>query len=772
MAQGFDISNITNSKLLALAKEVDVKNGNKNGKLDGDEVSIFSDKANLGLTDVDAGYIQDDINAVLGFSKSTPATTNPIALTKKETKRDKEAVKDTVKDLVKQGIAPQDLIKTLKEKYSNPQFASVIEEVEYVLNTVNSTNYNSKADVENIHKQAKAQLKADGKWDGFHKDLLDSIEDQAKANQINKEFKTLIGMYNDVKEAATKEGLAQNFEEYYNVVESKVDKKNSYTKEALKKLEAFAKDDARNVVADRMEDTTATGKKGIRKELRAQAGKDDFQKDAIQDMKTERKIFAREHKYEQNAQKLEHLTRSDVEKKLGTKMFDLLKGSYLETVKNEDGTYDLSKLGDEILTRVGADYKVNQSKDKQMAEMENIKIRLADLAQVSKDEISNGDVKDLLGLFKIKREHKDHTPGIVKALVGGASAAASGFAASKPIDVNQNVHLTFEDATMASDLMKELDKQGIDYTSTELTKGKVSININQAVSIDNRLFDTLRGLGIGVLTSAALDVILGHKRDEQSCMSVSDYDKNDPTYTDPAKYKKHFANTTKSQAKIQAMNALVDAYVEKYGENWHSELHQTILDAAGIGSKLNPEECRMLKFKKPVEPQAQKPSTEPDAPEQKPTVPPTVPEAKEDCHVEYREDIKMADSNKYTWNQIVNMYYSNCLGSHTALEITHKIKEYNHISGKVTYIPANIVLPADLFGDGECTRTERQDVKRIKVAQARRVVKHNGKLGDTGVQARNVCKNADGSYTTTDWSRRHKDRAGAEKEAKENGWIK
>ena len=405
MAQGFDISKITNSKLLALAKEVDEQNGNNNGKIDGDEVSIFSDRANLGLTDAGAGYIQDDISAVLGFSRSTPTATNPITLTKKETKRDKEAVKDTVKDLVKQGIAPQDLIKTLKEKYSNPQFAEVINEVEYVLNRVNSTNYNSKADVENIHNIAKAQLKADGKWDGFHKDLLDSIEDQAKANQINKEFKTLIDMYNDVKKAATNEGLAQNFEEYYNVVESKVDKKNSYTKEALKKLEAFAKDDARNVVVDRMEDTTATGKKGIRKELRAQAGKDGFQKDAIQDMKTERKIFAREHKYEQNAQKLEHLTRSDVEKKLGTKMFDLLKGSYLETVKNEDGTYDLSKLGDEILTRVGADYKVNQSKDKQMAEMENIKVRVADLAQVSKDDITIGDVNDLLSLFKIKSEH-------------------------------------------------------------------------------------------------------------------------------------------------------------------------------------------------------------------------------------------------------------------------------------------------------------------------------------------------------------------------------
>ena len=50
MAQGFDISKITNSKLLALAKEVDEQNGNNNGKIDGDEVSIFSDRANKSIS--------------------------------------------------------------------------------------------------------------------------------------------------------------------------------------------------------------------------------------------------------------------------------------------------------------------------------------------------------------------------------------------------------------------------------------------------------------------------------------------------------------------------------------------------------------------------------------------------------------------------------------------------------------------------------------------------------------------------------------------------
>ena len=834
MAQGFDISKITNSKLLALAKEVDEKNGNKNDKLDGDEVSIFTDKARNGLAIEGAGYLEDDISTVLGLEKQavnpTPVATNPIVESKKDGKKERAEVKDTVKELVKQGISPEELVKALKdEKYgrlTNPKYANEIAEVEYVLNAVGT--YNSKEDVEKIHDKVKKQLKADGKWDSFHKDLLDSLEKQAEAKQIDKEYRALVKDYNKEKDGSATKGAAQNFEGYYKAVESKVDKKKSYTKEALKKLKEFAQDDAKSSVVDRMEATTSTGKMGIRSELRKQAGDDDFQKDAIQDLKTERKIIAREHKVNNKIKELSSVSGEELKKQLGemgnqynfakklfsrkriaNNIYDKLDKSYLPKVKKADGNYDLSELAQVLKDHIGADYKVNQSKSKdpKMSEVENIRSALNDLTH---EDFTDNEIGVLVNLFDFKREHVDRTPNVLKAIghgVTGAMGGAFGSAASSDqLNVTQCVNLKFDSAAMADDIIKELDKQGIEYSKTSLTNGKLSIKILQQVSIDDRLSNilvsTLGGAALGVLTSAMTDIIFGNEKDEKSCYSVSDYqpkkevykrdekgnlikDKNgkfvtelveNTTYTKPEEYKKHFANTTKNPEKIQAMNTLVDAYVKKYGDNWHSELHQAIIRMAGTGSKLNPEECKMMKFHEPVEPQAQKPSTEPDAPEQKPTVPPTeeptVPEAKEDCHVEYREDIKMADSNKYTWNQIVNMYYSNCLGSHTALEITHKIKEYNHISGKVTYIPANIVLPADLFGDGECTRTERQDVKRIKVAQARRVVKHNGKLGDTGVQARNVCKNADGSYTTTDWSRRHKDRAGAEQEAKENGWIK
>lgn len=780
MAQEFDISKITNSKLLALAKEVDEKNGNNNGKIDGDEVSIFTDRANLGLTDADAGYIQDDIKAVLGFERksvdATPVATNPIVESKKDGKKERAEVKDTVKELVKQGISPEELVRALKdEKYgklSNPKYANEIAEVEYVLNAVGT--YNSKEDVEKIHNKVKQQLKAEGKWDSFHKDLLDSIEDQAKAAQIDKEFRALVDVYNDVKKASDKAGLAKNFEEYYKVVEGKVDKKKSYTKEALKKLEAFAKDDAKSSVVDRMEATTSTGKMGIRRELRKQAGDDDFQKDAIQDLKTERKIIAREHKVNNKIQELSSVSGEELKKQLGEmgnqynfakKMFtrkrianniyDKLDKSYLPKVRKADGNYDLSELAQVLKDHIGADYKANQSKDLKMSEVENIKVALKDLTG---EDFTDNQVGVLVNLFDFKREHVDRTPRLAKAIgqgIVGALGGAFGSAVSSDIlNVTQSVNLRFDSATAAKDVIKELENQGIKYSTTDLTGGKVSIKILQEVSIDDRLSNLVKGAAggaiLGALTSAMTDIIFGNVKDEKSCYSVSDYqpkkevykrdengnlikDKNgkfvtelveNTTYTKPDEYIKHFANTTKNPEKIQAMKTLVNAYVQKYGDNWHSELHQAIIRMAGTGSKLNPEECRMMKFQKPVEDKTT-PKPEPK-PEPKPD---------EVCDVDAWADtvdktVVHTRKGGDTWGGIVKAYYP-CLvqekglsGAIRALKTALATDENGKLD-RATYqallkggdLPRTMKLPAKI---GDCDINKDATVKRVKINYSRR----------------------------------------------------
>ena len=683
MAHNFDISKLT-GRLQQLAYLADTDRSNH---IDTEtEYSLFE---NYAKSDLEAGTITEaDYKGIFGLETATKteevtpsettsvAITNPIAVSKKEAKRDQEKIKDSVKDMVKQGVTPQELISELKNKYTNPQFASVINEVQEVLNIVNGTNYNSKDDVKNIHDTAKKALKAAGKWDGFHKDVLSALEDQAEANQIEKEFQVMLVNYNEVKAACKAEGLAPNFEEYVKVVKENFKDKKSYTKQALKQLEDWARDEAMGVQEVRLEASQGTSKRQIRKELRAQntAG-DAYQNDAIQDLKTERRIFARKHKAEKRGKELSHLNKetliSELGKrgyqynfvkkaaahKIGTNIYDKLKNKYLETIKNEDGTYDLSKLQDDLLNYVGQDYKVNQSKDEQMSEMFNIKVRLKDLTG---EDFTDNETKVLLNVLEFDREHKDHAPKLGKAVYSGIVAALGAIGAIGNGEIRQHVGITIKlgsvaDAKEFTDLLKQ---QGV-KTSTEEVNGQVNVRILVDQTVRAGLLNILKGAGIGVLTSAMLDIIVGNKPDEKSCFSVSDYNKDDPTYTDPEKYKKHFANTTKNKAKSDAMNTLVDAYVEKYGENWHSELHNTILKTAGIGSKMNPEECRVLRFQKPeakppVQPEQETPvKTEQDTPVKTEPVKCGVDMDEQKVDTTYTHTRKGGDS----WDGIVSAYY-------------------------------------------------------------------------------------------------------------------
>lgn len=773
MAHNFDISKLT-GRLQQLAYLADTDRSNH---IDTEtEYSLFE---NYAKSDLEAGTITEaDYKGIFGLetatkteevtpSETTSVTiTNPIAVSKKEAKRDQEKIKDSVKDMVKQGVTPQELISELKNKYTNPQFASVINEVQEVLNIVNGTNYNSKDDVKNIHGTAEKALKAAGKWDGFHKDVLSALEDQAEANQIEKEFQAMLVNYNEVKAACKAEGLAPNFEEYVKVVKDNFKDKKSYTKQALKQLEDWARDEAMGVQEVRLEASQGTSKRQIRKELRAQntAG-DAYQNDAIQDLKTERRIFARKHKAEKRGEEISHLNKetliSELGKrgyqynfvkkaaahKIGTNIYDKLKNKYLETIKNEDGTYDLSKLQDDLLNYVGQDYKVNQSKDEQMSEMFNIKVRLKDLTG---EDFTDNETKVLLNVLEFDREHKDHAPKLGKAVYSGIVAALGAIGAIGNGEIRQHVGITIKlgsvaDAKEFTDLLKQ---QGV-KTSTEEVNGQVNVRILVDQTVRAGLLNILKGAGIGVLTSAMLDIILGNERDEKSCFSVSDYNKDDPTYTDPEKYKKHFANTTKNKAKSDAMNTLVDAYVEKYGENWHSELHNTILKTAGIGSKMNLEECRVLRFQKPE-------AKPPVKPEQETPVKTEQEVKPEQCGLEMDEqkvDTTYTHTRKGgdTWGGIVKAYYP-CLveekglsGAIRALKIALATDENGNLN-KATYrallkgtdLPKTMDLPAKI---GDCKRVDNAQVKKVRVHGGGRArIQHVGsKSGYTQYTATDGC---------------------------------
>lgn len=693
------------TKLTGILKEYAVSSdANNNGILEDKEVSIFEAKANEAVKQGKAS--QDDVNKIFGLESSK--VTNPI-VSKKDAKRIKEAVKDNVKELVKAGVEQKEFFAVLNEKLSNPEYTSAINEVAHVLTLVNATEYNSKEDVKKIHKVVKEQLKAEGKWDSFHKDLLDSFEDYAKQNQIKKEADALIETYKEAKRAGNAEGLAANFEEYAKIAKEEAKGTKSYRKQAIKQMKEYAKEDAKSYVSSKLEDTEGTSGRKIRKELNAQnTVGDKYQKDAVKDLKTERKIFGRKNKFEDRKAELTNVSRNDLQKELGRDLFEKLNRAYLPTIQNEDGTYDLTKLGQEILDYTGQDYKVNQSKDEKMAEFENIKVRLADLTKVSKDDISDGDVKDLIKYVGLKREHKDRTPNLLKAIVGGVAGGLGASGATRKLHVKQDVNVVVDDKTVAQDMIDSLKASGVNVDYTELNGG-ISIKVHQEVLRDTRVADILRGAGIGALTSAAFDILFGNAKDEESCMSVSDYDPSKETYTNPELYKKHLANTTKNQAKINMMNALVDEYAKTYGDEWHSKLHETILKAAGTGSKLNPEECKMLKYQK-VDTPAVKPEKEPvKEPEKEPV---KVPEEK--CDVEAWADtvdktVVHTRKGGDTWAGIVKAYYP-CLveekglsGAIRALKIALATDENGNIN-RATYhdlltggdLPKTMKLPAKI----------------------------------------------------------------------------
>ena len=821
MGMDIDISNLEGN-LKLYARLADGNSGNGNDKIDTEkELSIFKGHAQ---TAVQNGEVTEaDYKAVFGSEIKTPApqtakapVSNPVILSKREEKNYRSDVKKSVSEMVKNGVRAENLMAELHDKHRAGTYEKILEDVADTLKLVNNVindkdpNKSGKDKVENIHKTVKAQLKQDGKWDDFHKDLLDSLEDQAKTAQIGKESETLIKKYEAVKAKMQDTDVVKqngdNFKAYVEIVKDKLKKdktwKESYTKEAFEQLEDYARKDAQRVQEHRLaHNTHATTKKGIKKELRGMNKSDDkYQNKAIKKLikGADGKNFARKHEVDNRANELSHIDREALKTEfgkrgyqynfakkasahsIGDRIFRKLESYLDEKCKNEDGTYNLTKLSNEILSRVGADYKLDLSNGDDMDELVNVKSRLKDITNGV--EFSTNEAKVLVNMLGFDREHKDHTPKVVKAvggLIGGAGAALS---ASSKFNVTQEVAMEIADEQVAQDIIKQLKDKGVTFGTTKID-GKIGITVLQKYMRDNTITNILKGAGIGVLSNALFDIVFGNKPDKYSCVSVSDYDHKDPYYTTPKGYKKHIADRFKNANKKEALNKLVDLYVEKYGEkDWSKHFqNDAIRRTAGFGSTLTPEECVMLKYNKPIDDTPVKPPVNPDGtvqPPQQDTVPPTNPgnnpevqEAKENCHVEYKEDIKMADSNKFEWKNIVKMYYSNCLKTHSISEITTKIKKYNNIPMNLKYIPAGIVLPYDLFGDGECTRTERQDVKQGKVEQAKKVKKFNGQLGDAGVQARNVCQYRDGSYTATEWTKRHKDRAGAEQEARDNGWI-
>ena len=757
---GIDISKLEGTlKTLAGLSDSD-----KNGKIEGEkEASIFKGYANSALEN---GQITEtEYKNIFGLETKAAETksveikaTNPMSRKerrafKKEANDREDAVKESVTEMVKNNVKPQELMKNLKKQYPNPEYQLFISEVELILNAVNSTAYNSKDDVEKIYDQVKSQLKNSNNWDGFHKDILKTLVEQAESNQINKEYNKLVERYSQIKSTMANTDIVKNqgdnFKAYAEILKDELQTKGadgkkewnkSYTKEAFELLEEYAKDDAKSLVESRMPNTEGTSARKIKKELNAQnKGGDDYQTDAIKELKTDRKVFARRNTVEDRNEEISKISREDLKDQLGRELFEKLNRSYLPVVRNTDGTYDLTKLSDAILTRVGADYQLNQSKDHEMAELTNVQRHLKSLGI----DVTEKEAKKLVEFCDFKREKRDRSlkalgnkilGGIPGAIAGGLGAYSS--TKTGDINVDQTVRINIVDSKTLEEITSQLTEKGIKFDTTKLSNG-TAININQHVLLrgDDAVMNALKGAGAGAIIGALwglCDWVIGDVKDEKSCMSISDYDKNDPKYTDAEKYKEYISETYKNPDKVKSLHLLVDAYKEAYGDNWHEEFWNKLREMAGFGSKFNPEECRMMKYAaddvpvKPHRPEA----TEPDP---VPVTPSSPCEDEEKCDASI--DSKYTDTTfTYTrkggdtWKEIVKAFYP-CLeedygmfGKDGAIRRLKKALSYNEDGtfNQETYkalleggdLPKTMRLPAKIDG---CDRVDNAKVKKVKV---------------------------------------------------------
>ena len=738
------------TKLSGVLKTLgDLSDTNKNSKIEGNEVSVFQGYADNALK---SGSISEaEYSAIFGLEKSNVTTNNnnvttPSELSKKDIKRNKNAVKESIEGYIKEGVAPQDLMKKLKTEYQNPEYAQQINDVEFILNAIPA--YNSKDDVEKIHDTVKKQLKATKKWNNFTQDVLKLLETQAEATQIGKEFESLKAMYVEVKDTMAGTDIVKekgnNYKAYVEIVKDQLQEKGadgkkawnqSYTKEAFVLLEDYAKEDAEAVVSSRLAKTEENTSKKIAKELKAaNKGGDKYQKDAIESLEVEREAFARKNTIEDRAEELKNISREDLRKELGSDLFEKLNRAYLGNVKNSQGNYDLSQLSKEIMTRVGIDYQVNYSSDHEMAELTNIQRHLKSTMGI---DFTEKEVKKLMDLCNIKEQKKDRSfktaineglGGIPSILTG----AITGLAVSRTLNVNQTVRIPFNNKELAQEVLNTMKELGYEPEYTELLGNEAEIKVHQHVFKDTRILDSLLGMGIGVLTNTLMALAFGKEIDEKSCMSISDYDINDEKYTNVEKYKEYIAQTYTNPKKVEAIQVLADTYYKQYGDDWHVHYQQALRDMAGIGSKLNPEECRMMKYQTPAVDNTNKPDTLPNKPD--PDDVPVEPTPETDCQDENCSASLKDNTFTYTkqggdtWVEIVRAFYP-CLeedygmfGKDGAIRRLKKALSYNEDGSfnQETYkallqggdLPKTMKLPAQI---DDCDRVDNAKVKKVAV---------------------------------------------------------
>lgn len=635
-----------------LKSAAETANEGKDKKLTTDsEISAF-----IKLADklVESGLVDSNYKATLGLNLTSDEKTELIKNTektqeakpqRKENKAQKQnnnEVKETLKEVVKRGTSLNTVVSDLRAKITNPELQGSINEIEKAVELIRNTNFDSKADVNNIKKNIKNEIT------DFQKTVIDDLINLAKEEQIAKERDEYYAIYTE----AMNEG--KNFTEARKEALKENKGNATYSHAAKQAFKATVYGDVVNAneqdhkaMRENYTENNTVTRHRVKTHLVDQYEDDKLRQQVARNDKDMNGVTARWIDRARTADELTEIAEKDLRKELGKDLFDKLNRSYLHTTKNEDGSFNVKDLSDKLFEAIGYDVWMNMSDDTEMSELRGAQ-RL--LKELTGQDLSESEIKKIMKLCHVKKEPRDRNVG--RALLHGISpalaSAISGVITGAKIHAKQVVRLNI-DSSEADRIINSFKEQGIDPGIIKNNDGTITVNIAQEVLADLKGLTALANLGIGFVTGTLMALIFGMENNEKSCISIADFDLKDEKYTNIDKYKAYIDSTIENKDKATIVKSIADMMYKEYGDNWAIEYDSMLKKFAGKGSVLNCLELRNGKLATVVE------TKEPETPEEVCAV-----EITEDTPMEYKsKDITYIHHRKGgdSWAGIVTAYY-------------------------------------------------------------------------------------------------------------------
>lgn len=676
----FKITDIVDQRLQHAAAYLDKteNGGNGNGKIDGNEVSVFG-----GLKLDEKGYIGEEYSAdakkehakimqELGVEISVastpeaktdndaakannkPATENtqPSVITanktlgssKNEPKGERNWVKDKVKAFAKNpntiniGVFKA-FIQTEAAKESKVAERNLIwNDALIALDAVPEVK--TKKDVEDLEKTMEATLKAQGRWNDVTKEVAKRAKEVAKEQLKNEEYLKLQDQFDKKMEADKARGANYNFKQYLEDIKKGLgDTKNNYKKDAFKELENYAKETAERLNNDA---TAAVHNKKeavlVDTSYKKTKGNKHFE-ELIKGIEIE----------EKRAVELETVSGEEIKRALGDELVRKLR-VYMEENKNPDGTYNLSKLVTDVDFGMkkfyGADGVVNHHSDKELDERTNCSRGIQVLIQ---EGISDKEFKKIREFAKIKEQKKSRNFGkaVKKALPVLAEATVAGIAFG--VRADQRVQVTIKsdiDQQLVNDLISQLGSAAESVTKD--IDGTVKILVHQVA--DLRL---IQGLLVGAgatLLDIARNLIFGMEEDERTCFNTAAAS-SFKTLDNLEKWLAVAAPDKKD--KLIGLARMYVAAMDGDEEKGLNQLYDDLNTEGGVGSVLNRDECAIAKYN--MQDKAEKLQNNKEVKPEKDVVKPENDGTKKSvCRTEKIASYHNGDN--YQWSDLARMY--------------------------------------------------------------------------------------------------------------------